>query len=343
MSRKRIGFTLIELLVVIAIIAVLIGLLLPAVQKVREAASRAKCANNLKQIGLALHGYHDVYQQFPYGGSGYTGGYTWSGVGSNTGVSWNNWRVLILPFMEQDNLYHQIQNGMAGQTDFSASPSSGWLTAFRGLPAQTTILATYQCPSDPQANMLHIVGNVPWAVAPGAVGQTGAIASYFGCAGPMAIGGTCGFCSTSGSPCPCYNTESGLGSQVTPNGGRGLFSMRKTTVAMANITDGTSNTLAVGEEAARMVGSTYGGGMSWVHRQWMEPYSMTSTVWGVNAATDANLVNLGYYAQGFGSFHTGGANFVLVDGSVRFITSSIDLPTFNSLGTKGDGEVVTSQ
>lgn len=339
--RPRAGFTLIELLVVIAIIGVLIGLLLPAVQKVREAANRARCQNNLKQIGLALHSYHDAHQQFPYGGSG-DEDYRWTLTGANTGASWNNWRVLILPFLEQDNLYRSIQTGMAGQTDFIADATPAWKAAFRALPAQNTILPIYQCPSDPQANKIHSVGGVYWAVSPGAANQPAAIASYFGCAGPMAVQGFCGFCSAStGVPCPCYNTESGLGSQVTPNGGRGIFSMRKTYVTIASIIDGTSNTLCVGEEQARMVGSTYGGGLSWVHRDWMEPYAMTSTVWGINGATDAQLNANGYYAQGFGSAHPGGANFVMADGSTRFIARNVDIGQFNRLGTKADGEVTS--
>src|SRR6476620_3814884 len=115
--NRRHGFTLIELLVVIAIIAILIALLVPAVQKVREAAARTQCVNNMKQIGLALHNYHDVTKALPYGGSG-DGDYCWSTVNGNTGASWNNGRILILPYLEQQSLDNSIQTGMTGKSDF---------------------------------------------------------------------------------------------------------------------------------------------------------------------------------------------------------------------------------
>src|SRR5215212_5128105 len=107
--RRSRGFTLIELLVVIAIIAILIGLLVPAVQKVREAAARTQCVNNLKQLALALHNYHDAYKTFPYGGSVSTQ----SGIPGATGVIAYNWRTLILPYMEQEALFNDIASTMA--------------------------------------------------------------------------------------------------------------------------------------------------------------------------------------------------------------------------------------
>src|SRR5690242_19872960 len=141
-GKARRGFTLIELLVVIAIIAVLIGLLLPAVQKVREAAARSQCSNNLKQLGIALHNYHDTYGRFPaivYIGPGI-------GRDEETNIG-PNWAVLILPYIEQDNLYKtvstSIQNYSSWALGTGGSNDQGWRN-IRG-----TTIKTYTCPSDP--------------------------------------------------------------------------------------------------------------------------------------------------------------------------------------------------
>ncbi len=131
LPRKRQGFTLIELLVVIAIIAILIGLLLPAVQKVREAAARTQCQNNLKQIGVGMHNYHNVYKKLPQG---------WAVSPINAPSPGWGWGSIILPFIEQENLYNLLGVDPTGNTAMPAAAAN---------VALTTSLSVYLCPSDP--------------------------------------------------------------------------------------------------------------------------------------------------------------------------------------------------
>ena len=138
-TRHRPGFTLIELLVVIAIIAILIGLLLPAVQKVREAAARTQCVNNMKQVGLALHNYHDANQKFP---PGYASAY--DATGNDTGPGWG-WAAHALPQMEQDNLFRQIDLKQPVEAAANAQ-------------ARVVIVKSFLCPSDTPPQQAFPVG-----------------------------------------------------------------------------------------------------------------------------------------------------------------------------------------
>jgi prepilin-type N-terminal cleavage/methylation domain-containing protein len=312
-SRGRRGFTLIELLVVIAIIAILIGLLLPAIQKVREAAARMRCGNHLHQIGVALHGFHDSYGGFPKAGK------------LHNELSWH---VFILPFIEQDNLYRQFnlaQGAFNGGTG-NRGPMKNEL-AFNKI-------AIYQCPSSTAERMFttapHNV-NTPELIN----NQAPYTTHYYGIVGPKGIN-------------PATGTAY-VWDNVGSHGGfsrQGIF-QRDTLIPnpntgpepgtrFADIVDGTSNTLMVGE-------------ISWVnlvtgtrYRSWARGCDTAPVCAGsrnvVNAINSPSIATFNDIA--FGSQHPGGANFALGDASVRFINQSIDLNTYRSLASRNGGEVV---
>ena len=248
------GFTLIELLVVIAIIAVLVGLLLPAVQKVREAANRMKCQNNLKQIGLAMHNYHDTFQQFPPGG--------W--LGDRYGNDWSDdrgsWIVFTLPFMEQDNLYKSIPNLRIDPDAHSAG---------NGLPDNRPLAQIDPICQDWNANFAN-----PADQCPGVVGgmlpvklpygrcpsddwdiDNPQYVSYCASMGPQCAGGPCGYdpfeiyCdpSNNGLGNWGYVASDWHGNTFDPSHVRGMFNRLGVKLNMASVTDGLSNTLMVGE------------------------------------------------------------------------------------------------
>ncbi|MDB5386557.1 MAG: hypothetical protein JWM11_2203 [Planctomycetaceae bacterium] len=314
-SLRR-GFTLIELLVVIAIIAVLIALLLPAVQQAREAARRSQCKNNLKQIGLALHNYHDSMKVFPYGASvGYDT--TLAGQPGFTPRMGFNWRVFILPHMDQAPLYTQLM---------LTSPTN--LAAVSALPQQTQVLPVHICPSEASPTV-----NSNFTADTDCVSSTtAALSSYRGSAGPAsmhanaAIG--CGLCGASQTNCLC--TNQGLNHVAPMGNGPGMFHYRADAIGMQNVTDGTSNTLLAGE------GTFLNNGQGTNYAQWMGTWSVASTVNGINRP------NAGSYfdGSGFRSYHTGGAHFVLVDGSVRFISNNVSLFVLSYLGTKAGSDLV---
>jgi prepilin-type N-terminal cleavage/methylation domain-containing protein/prepilin-type processing-associated H-X9-DG protein len=299
--RER-GFTLIELLVVIAIIAVLIALLLPAVQKVREAANKSRCQNNLKQLGLALHNYHDANGKLPPGGVG--------GVNTN-GLSWH---VFILPYIEQGNLYSQVK----------------WTPPFQTLgyldnkAIALTRIPIYLCPSSLPQNE-----RTTFNTAPNSEFVNGAApysTHYYGNMGPkgpgyMVIGTTHGG----------YATQGVLGVD--------------TQIRLTDIADGTSNTFLVGEIAFSDTSSNPG------YRIWNRGCggsnaSPSASVCGgcKNVANGINVTKFNssnFNDISFGSNHSGGANFTLCDGSVRFLTESISLTLYRATASRDGGEVQT--
>ena len=325
MTRKRQGFTLIELLVVIAIIAILIGLLLPAVQKVREAAARMQCSNNLKQLGLAAHNHHDVYQRFPAGInlpiSTQSGAVFPSNIFYTSGTFGNppvpgqfiGLFEALLPFIEQDNLQKNLNLTQREYANTLGPNSTGG-----------QVVKILICPSDP-------------LTSPVTTYTTGGNTYYFGMNSYGGNGGT-------------YSYYFDFGRLKTD----GIFWINSQ-VKIADITDGTSNTFLFGERYHRDPGWTNGattignlGGWAWANYNAVEDYILSARV-PVNYLIPAGLPNPPPFTFtdprtcAFGSGHTGGANFTLCDGSVRFVTltGNSDLPLLQALCTRAGGEAVS--
>jgi prepilin-type N-terminal cleavage/methylation domain-containing protein/prepilin-type processing-associated H-X9-DG protein len=327
-SRLLAAFTLVELLVVITIIGILIALLLPAVQTAREVARRMQCTNNLKQLALALHGYHATHSVFPYGGPGDE-----SPMGAFT------WRTFILPFMEQQGLYDDIKTKVV--PDFTSSPTAAWKTGFQSTAIRHTVLNAYGCPTDPLAGQLQISNPVGWSPNSNSASDSElvSVTNYFGNAGPVSIGQhlpspSCGLC-PSQSVCPCY--QDGVWFAKT-GAVRGIFADRPICCRIADISDGTSQTLLVWEQI--LPPNPSGSGVAFgFFAQIMEPTPFGSTVWGVNNPLPADL-SWQYYIAGISGHHSGGANAAMADGSITFLSQTINLMVLGQLGSRAEGEVI---
>ncbi len=287
MSKKA-GFTLIELLVVIAIIAVLIALLVPAVQRVREAASRTQCVNNLKQIGLAIHGFHDTHKIIPIG------------FGDHDEEHGYGWGTFILPYLEQKNLYDKLREAelpdqLGSTTSDCCNPEPDI-----GNGAARTSLAIYICPSSTLPTHDHR---------------------------GLARSNYCG-----------NNTDS---ANQAP--GNGFFQGRSEILNFANITDGLSNTIAVGEvERTANVGpsaNSSGAFPVWVGGDLVG--GDTDSVMRRCDGTNNSLNSVAGNDEAFGSLHPGGANFLFGDGSCHFLSETITPATYVNLGRRNDGNPVT--
>jgi len=340
-SQKRIGFTLIELLVVIAIIAVLIALLLPAVQQAREAARRSQCKNNLKQIGLALHNYHDTHGVFPPGNiAALTPNANNCYVGSwSAAMPGAPWTVLILPYIEQSAIYNLLDfNGTfpAGYTDAATN-----ITKFNPQTSGPLYakLAAYRCPSSS--------GTPAWVnsatVSPAVPGIP--LNNYHGCTGGGIIAPP-----TSQGDANAVACNVGIGVSpewvtVWKNGAFGVNSRR----SFRDFTDGSSNIILVGEtiysEMEQVRG--WGSGYRTVSDSNNPPANLSAAYHPINGGRNIytslsggwnqNLHNV-LCSRGFSSSHVGGAHSVMGDGSVHFLNENMNVNIFRGLGAIADSE-----
>jgi prepilin-type N-terminal cleavage/methylation domain-containing protein/prepilin-type processing-associated H-X9-DG protein len=307
-NNKRRGFTLIELLVVVAIIAVLLGLLLPAVQKVREAAARAKCLNNLKQLGVALHGFHDAHGKFPPGQvKGALPEWGIPVAGLNHG-----WAPFILPWIEEQNLYSTYQWNL-----FSADQANQ--------PLMSRPLKLFQCPSAPEQNRYYTAP--PFSPAPD--GKKAACGDYAPTLGVNPVLATMGLI----GPAADYP---------------GVLVPEQWT-CLSQITDGTSNTIMITEDAGRpalwQAGRHIAGSEQAVKGgAWAGPNNGFivdgSTPDGTSSPGPCpmNCTNDGEIY----SFHRAGANAVFADGSVHFLHASMSIRILAALVTRAGGEIVSA-
>jgi prepilin-type N-terminal cleavage/methylation domain-containing protein len=332
MNRRNRGFTLVELLVVIAIIGILIALLLPAVQAAREAARRSQCSNNLKQIGLALQNYHDTFQTFPPGGLGVRGA---------------AWTVFILPYMEQGPAYGRMVFGdhTSWPMQGSDAPHYNWAVC------NELRVNAYSCPSSPLPRTRTQTTATNTASLPGApTSITYQLINYVGIGGVVIDPETLDLTGTTGS----YG-------RAATNGVLHTVVRPAVPVRMADITDGTSNTITVGEQGnwtrdsstssnKRDIRSCNHDGGSWSgitsatdNNAWS--LNVTYIRYRINepyrSATLADGYQTGYTKNNaLTSAHPGGTQVVRVDGGANFLSETIDFNTLLRLSHRADGLVV---
>jgi prepilin-type N-terminal cleavage/methylation domain-containing protein len=348
------GFTLIELLVVIAIIAILIALLLPAVQQAREAARRTQCKNNLKQLGIALHNYHDVHGTFPIQ-------YRINDTSLGSPLTQTSWILNFLPMIEQSNIYDQWDHNYSwngGPNGFHNDPRTGpdrtnptagsnaWLL---GRPLQVLI-----CPSDASpanggvAKGSRVInfnnaanGNVSFGITnyKAVLGASWTFGSIQVTTGSWARSRFCGEYSTlAGEKLAQFPFRCPSGFLGRGNDGDGL------PTRIRDISDGTSNSLMLGETSfsqnALSAWFWFNGVLAPAAFQINRPAECPEGL-GLPLVQGWEACWLDWpNQQGFSSLHVGGAHFALCDGSARFLSENLDIATFRNLATIAGGEVV---
>jgi prepilin-type N-terminal cleavage/methylation domain-containing protein/prepilin-type processing-associated H-X9-DG protein len=305
--HARRAFTLVELLVVLAVIGILLSLMLPAVQQARESARRITCANNLRQLGLGMHQYHDLHSCFPPGSQV-------ADIRTHPFSKSFGWPIMLLPHVEQRNLYQSF--------DFNGDAQSP-----QHRPLITTILPIFVCPSDPSGGFLVE------STTPGSEGQM-APSCYFGVAGTNAL-----FQSLTAADCLSFDNN-GLRPQIQSGVLFGNSSIR-----VADVTDGLSNTLMLGE---RGVVGQFG--------RWGGPGEFYQCPWGLaDVVLPGTMANQGFSGgirakdgtrhdrYSWWSYHSGGVNFLLADGSLRFRSSSTDVSIQTAMSTRSGSEIIIGE
>lgn len=327
--RIKRGFTLIELLVVIAIIAILIALLLPAVQQAREAARRTQCKNNLKQLALAVHNYHDTANTFPFG-------YYLVPPFTN----FRNAFTMILPYIEQNTLYSSLDHNvpmMNGPTGYNAAAQA------QNVALAATVIPAFLCASSPGPTVddyLYPANGFGAGVPPVNCTWKGGRTDYGGTTGVLS--------STNGFGWLAYNGS--------PGGDRhGLFraaGINGSTTRMRDVLDGTSNTFMFGERTGgvkiyyknnvatgipAVIAQTNGG--NWADALAFEHW-IDGTLYDGTGARGPCAMCTNLRGRGYHSFHTGGCQFAMADGSVRFVNENVAQSTFAALITIQKGEIL---